>query len=178
MIHWIVENFEEVGSTNDLARARGEGSVVVAQRQTAGRGQGEHTWESEEGKNLTFSVVFEPRFLAVGDAFELSLMVAGAVKDALAEFGIEAWVKHPNDVWVVEQKIAGILIENDVRGDLLCRTVAGVGLNVNQVEFPADLPNPVSMHLLTGKEYDLNVVLKKVLEAIAERYERLATKVK
>lgn len=172
-MRWRIERLEEVGSTNDEARGGAEGLVIVARRQTRGRGQGDHTWSSEEGMNLTFSVVFEPRFIDAADAFRVSQMVALAIGDALREYGIEARLKWPNDVYVGGLKIAGILIENDVRGSVLARTVAGIGLNVNQTEFPADLPNPVSMRALTEREYSLDEVLEAVLAKLGERYEAL-----
>lgn len=170
---WDIEYFDEVASTNDVAQGRAEGAVVVARRQTAGRGQRGNRWDSAAGENLTFSVVFEPRFLAAAQQFLLSEAVSLAMVDALARFGIEVAVKWPNDIYVGDRKVAGILIENDVRGSMLGRSVAGIGLNVNQTEFPPELPNPISMRAATGVEYGLVKALDEVLNALGERYEAL-----
>jgi BirA family biotin operon repressor/biotin-[acetyl-CoA-carboxylase] ligase len=156
-----------------VARGRDEWSVVVAHRQTAGRGQRGSSWVSEAGENLTFSVALEPVFMAPVRQFLLSETVALAVSDALAGFGIEAKVKWPNDIYVGDGKVAGILIENDVRGAALSRSIVGVGLNVNQTKFPPELPNPVSMRGITGIEYDMREVLDAVLNALSVRYEAL-----
>ncbi len=171
---WQIEHFDEVDSTNDTVRGRAEGAVVVARRQTAGRGQRGNRWCSAEGENLTVSVALEPVFLGVAQQFLLSEAVALAVVDVLTEYGIEAAVKWPNDIYVGDRKVAGILIENDIRGSVLGRSVVGIGLNINQLDFPVELPNPVSMRVATGVEYNLDDVLTTLLGALGVRYESLA----
>jgi BirA family biotin operon repressor/biotin-[acetyl-CoA-carboxylase] ligase len=172
-MRWSIEFFEEVASTNDTVRGGSEGTVAVAARQTAGRGQRGNTWCGSEGESLTFSAVLEPVFLEAAKQALLSESVALAVSDALLRYGIEARVKWPNDIYIGARKVAGILIENDVRGNVLTRSVVGIGLNVNQREFPAELPNPISMRQATGSEHDMMKVLDAVLEALAVRYEAL-----
>ncbi len=172
-----VEYFTEVASTNDVARngTYGHGDVVVAEVQTAGRGQRGNRWESARGANLTFSVVLKPTFLPVADQFLLSEAVALAVADTLGEYGIEARVKWPNDIYVDGNKIAGILIENDIMGVTMARSVAGIGLNVNQTEFDPSLPNPVSMKLAADRDFDCREILGRFLGALSARYETLAS---
>lgn len=173
---WKAEYLTETTSTNDEARddRYSHGCVVVAERQTAGRGQRGNRWSSREGCNLMFSVVLAPAFLPAAHQFLLSEAVSLAVADALGTYGIEASVKWPNDIYVGERKIAGILIENDIKGGVMSRSIAGIGLNVNQTEFDLSLPNPTSMRLVTGVEYDRLEVLRRVLEALGTGYEALA----
>ena len=171
-----IEFFDEVGSTNDEARDRvrfGHGDVVVAERQTAGRGQRGNRWDSAHGENLTFSVVLTPDFLPVAEQFLLSEAVSLALVDTLARYGIGATVKWPNDIYVGGRKVAGILIENDVMGSRMSRSIVGVGLNVNQSEFCASLPNPTSMALAAGRAFDRREVLSSFLESLRVRYETL-----
>ena len=110
----MIYRISETTSTNDDARSASyrHGDVLWAERQTAGRGQRGHRWESEEGLNLTFSVVFEPSFLVPTRQFMLSEAVALAVCDTLARFGIEARIKWTNDIYADDRKIVGVLIEH------------------------------------------------------------------
>lgn len=174
---WKLICFEEITSTNDEARGAvyAHGDVIVAGRQTAGRGQRGNAWHSEPGKNLTFSVVLEPSFLAAANQFLLSEAVSLAVADTLDYYGIMAEVKWPNDIYVGGRKIAGILIENDITGNAVSRSVAGIGLNVNQMEFDPTLPYPTSMNLETGRDFDRREVLSRFLSAFMARYETLRT---
>lgn len=152
---------DECGSTNAEAKDTerfSHGDAVIAIRQTAGRGQRGRSWESTPGENLTFSVVLEPVFLPAARQFMLSEVVALAVAGTLGEYGIEARIKWTNDIYVGDRKICGILIEHDLGGGNLARTVAGIGLNVNQTEFPEWLPNPTSMAVETGCRFDITEV--------------------
>ena len=162
-------------STNDEARdARyRHGDVVWAERQTAGRGQRGHTWHSPEGENLTFSLVLEPRFLPVGEQFMLSMAVALALTDTFADYGIDTRIKWTNDIYAGDRKIVGMLIENNCSGPLLARSIAGIGINVNQTVFDPSLPNPVSMALLAGRTFDRAEVLGSFLRHCDNRYEQL-----
>lgn len=162
-------------STNDEARdARyRHGDVVWAERQTAGRGQRGHTWHSPEGENLTFSLVLEPRFLPVGKQFMLSMAVALALTDTFADYGIDTRIKWTNDIYAGDRKIVGMLIENNCSGPMLARSIAGIGINVNQTVFDPSLPNPVSMALLTGRTFDRAEVLGSFLRHCDNRYEQL-----
>lgn len=138
-------------------------AMVVAHTQSAGRGQRGNSWESEPGKNITASVVFRPEGIAPSGQFEISEAIALAVSDTLLAFGVNAQVKWPNDIYVGDRKIAGILIENVITGDGIERVIAGIGLNVNQEVFVSDAPNPVSLKQVTGRHIDLEKCLR-VLE--------------
>ena len=171
----MIYRFKELSSTNDEATLAtyGEGDVIWAESQKAGRGQRGHTWQSAEGENLTFSLIFEPRFLAPGDQFMLLRVIALGMVDAMRRFGIEARVKWTNDIYVGDKKLVGILMEHKLLGNSIGRAIAGIGLNVNQTKFSPELPNPTSMSLLTGKRFDREEVLQAVVESLAERYEML-----
>lgn len=162
-------------STNDIARdsAYGEADIVFAEQQTSGRGQRGNAWESRPGENLTFSIVLAPVTLDASRQFMLSIAVSLAIVDTLAVFDIEAQVKWPNDIYVGDRKIAGILIENNVMGDKLSRSIVGIGLNVNQKKFSPDLPNPTSMALETGEQFDRGAILRKFYDKLSIRYSGL-----
>lgn len=163
--------YDTIDSTNDEARRRiselDNLSVIAAIRQTAGRGQGDHKWHSREGENLTFSAVLKfgtPSALApldARDAIVITQIVTGALRRFLLGKGINARIKWPNDIYVGDKKICGILIENILSGKEVSSSVIGIGLNVNQLQFPQDLPNPVSMAQLTSEQYDIKAVLEE-----------------
>ena len=166
---------EETTSTNDEARnpRYGHGDAICAERQTAGRGQRGHTWSSEEGRNLMFSLVWEPRFLPVSEQFLLSEAVALALTDLFGGYGIDARIKWTNDIYVGDKKLVGILIEHSYSGPTLARTIAGIGINVNQTEFDPALPNPVSMAMVAGRTFDRGEVLEAFRRHIGIRYAQL-----
>ena len=171
----MIYRFDTLGSSNDEACKPQyvEGDIILAQCQTAGRGQRGHTWESREGENLTFSLLLEPLFLPPSEQFLISECVALGVCDALMHYGIEAQIKWTNDIYIGDRKLAGILIEHKLQGSALARTVAGIGLNVNQKAFSDDLPNPISMAQATGREFDREEVLQTVATSLMARYEQL-----
>ena len=150
--------YEEVKSTNDVARneisSLDNMSVIAARKQTHGRGQGEHKWSGASGKSLTFSFVMKMGLDAC-DALYLTKAITHAICSYLADRGIAASVKLPNDIYVGDRKICGILIENTVFGKKLEFSIIGIGLNVGQEWFEEWIPNPVSMKMLTGKDYDI-----------------------
>ena len=148
-----------------------EGSIVVTDNQTAGRGQAGNSWESEPGKNLTFSIILYPTSVKASGQFILSKAISLAVYDFVSKFApADVSVKWPNDVYVSDKKITGILIENFIEGAYLKKTIAGVGVNVNQERFSSDAPNPVSLRQLTGKTYSLENCLQALHKRIANRY--------
>ena len=173
----MIYRFDILGSTNDEARnpAYREGDIVIAERQTAGRGQRGHTWESAEGQNLTFSLILEPRFLPINEQFLLSEVLALGLVDTLAEYKIEARIKWTNDIYVGDRKIVGMLIEHFYGGMHLRRTLIGIGLNVNQQEFDPSLPNPTSMALERGKTFDREEVVERFAASFEARYKQLKT---
>lgn len=149
-----------------------EGLVVVAKNQAQGKGQRGNTWESESGKNLTFSVLLKPNVL-IEEQFVLSQVVSLGIYDFLVKMGFEqVAIKWPNDIYVDGKKIAGILIENTLSGNKIGNCIVGIGLNVNQTEFSPSI-NATSLAILTDKEFDLEQLLSDLLKHIEYRYLQL-----
>lgn len=150
-----------------------EGTVVITDNQTAGRGQHGSIWLSEPGKNLTFSIGLKPVFLSPNFQFYLSMAVSLGLYDCLLHFLPDDTIKikWPNDIMVNDKKICGILIENQIVNQRIDRSVVGIGLNVNQRFFP--MPQATSMILESEKVFDLNTVFSVLLERIEVRYLRL-----
>lgn len=171
----MIFRIEETTSTNDDARdlRYRHGDVVWAERQTAGRGQRGHAWSSAEGENLTFSLVLEPAFLPVTEQFLLSEVVALALTDTFAAFGIDTRIKWTNDIYAGDRKLVGILIEHRFSGATLARSVAGIGINVNQTAFDPALPNPVSLAQAAGRRFGREEVLDRFLACCTARYGQL-----
>ena len=147
-------------------------SVVAARLQTAGRGQGTHTWFSGEGTNLTFSILFKPRELYSKDIIILTCATTLGIMDYLAGKGIGSRIKWPNDIWVGDRKICGILIENSLDGSRIAHSIIGIGFNLNQEGWPSGLPNPVSLKELTGRHYsparELEALVKRIRRRLSE----------
>ncbi len=137
----------ETTSTNDDARSSSylHGDVIWAERQSAGRGQRGNVWISGEGLNATFSVVLEPDGLEARRQFLISQITALSLVEMLAEYGICAKIKWTNDIYIGDNKIIGVLIENRLSGSSIARSIIGVGININQLIFDPALPNPTSM---------------------------------
>ncbi len=173
---------EEISSTNDYAnelisqKKASDGMLIASFFQSRGRGVGENTWESEAGLNLTFSVIFCPRFLSPGDQFVLnqciSLALAGFVIESTGETQ-DVKIKWPNDIFVGKMKMAGILINNIVQGNDFMYCIAGVGININQEKFISDAPNPVSLKMISGNNYDIDLCLNRIIEFIETEYNSL-----
>lgn len=144
-------------------------TMLAAVAQTAGRGQRGNSWEATPGKNLTFSLLYHPGLLLPARQFAISEAVALAITDVLAGYGIRAKVKWPNDIYVGDNKICGILIDHALCGARIMHTVISAGLNVNQETFVSDAPNPVSMRQLTGADYDLQEVAEATGAALERR---------
>ncbi len=145
-----------------------DGSVVRAIAQTAGKGQGNNKWESEAGKNLTFTLYLEPYRLKVEEQMKLNSSVALGIYDFLKTlFQDDIKVKWPNDIMVNRQKIAGILIENVLAGSFVRQSFIGIGLNINQQKF--NTPNAISLSGLTGEIYNLERMLEQLLQHMSVR---------
>ena len=168
-ITWL----KSTDSTNSELRRRldqsGNLSIVAAEMQSAGRGQGEHTWHSLPGHNLTFSILLRHRCLKASDALAVTSIMALGIRDYLRSKGIEPWIKWPNDIWVGEKKICGILVENTINAGMIEFSIVGVGLDLNQTDWPPELPNPVSLKELTGQDYDTHEELRQLSGALARR---------
>ena len=166
---------DKVDSTNSyLERESAKISdtvMVVARCQTDGRGQRGNGWESSPGENLTFSVLFHPESFRAADQFSISEATALAVVDLLACHGIGSSVKWPNDIYVGDRKICGILIHNTLMGIEISHSILGVGINVNQTNFVSDAPNPVSMKQISGKTFDLEQITTEIAGMLEKRLE-------
>lgn len=145
-----------------------EGDVLIAKEQLKGRGQKGNVWETESGKNLTASYLLEPYFLRPEYQFELTVVSSLAIVSFLEGKGIKASIKWPNDIYVDKQKIAGVLIENKIKGTKLSYSVVGIGLNVNQKSFK--LASAISMNMLTGENYSLMELLLELSKFIQQYY--------
>ena len=174
-IHW----YDTVDSTNTRLMADrqdcNDGTVYAALFQTAGRGQKGNRWESRPGENLTFSILFKPEALPAAEQFLLSQIVALGLVDYLAGKGVTATVKWPNDIYAGDRKICGTLIEPVLADGRVSAAVAGIGLNINQLEFDPALPNPTSLRRETGREYDIKEELPKLLDCIFARYDNIGS---
>ena len=175
---------EETDSTNRaLRRHIGDYdslSFLAAYGQTAGRGQGDHTWFSTPGKNLTFSYLlryseFLGHPLATDDALLITCVTTLGIRDYLLTHGVKADIKWPNDIWVDGKKICGILIENILEDGAIRESIIGVGLNLNETGWPEELPNPVSLYELTGRRYSPKDELDRLHKEIRRRFALLGS---
>lgn len=173
-----VWEYEELTSTNVLAEqlTREELKdklVILTRRQTQGKGQIGNKWESEPGKNLSLTIVLCPQHYEAARQFAVSMVIALGVRDFVARYAENVCVKWPNDVYVGEGKITGILIEHNIAGAYLSRSLCGVGININQETFYSDAPNPVSLIQITGKTLPLETALKELLESVEKWYRKI-----
>ena len=150
-----------------------EGTVVITDYQDAGRGLGEHSWQSNRGENLLMSLLLYPAFLSASRQFHLSRVASLALCDVLEILGIDAEIKWPNDILTGKGKIAGILIEHSVTAGTISRTIIGLGLNLNQTVFPSFQVPASSVCLETGKVSDLAGVGELVETCLMSRYHAL-----
>ena len=139
-------------------------TVVTADYQTAGKGQGTNRWESEPGKNLLFSILIHPKSISANRQFVISMAISMALRDALSEYIDDVHVKWPNDIYYKDKKICGILIENNLSGNSIKDCVIGIGVDVNQRLFLSNAPNPISMYNILGHETDLNELLNTIVD--------------
>jgi BirA family transcriptional regulator, biotin operon repressor / biotin---[acetyl-CoA-carboxylase] ligase len=150
-----------------------EGTIVHTNYQTAGRGYSANKWESEDSKNLLLSIVLYPSFIKPEDQFLISMTISLGICDFLKHNIPACTIKWPNDIYVMNDKIAGILIESAIAGEIVEHTIVGIGLNINQTGFSSQIPNPTSLRLITGMEYDTSTCLRQLSEAIDKRYKQL-----
>lgn len=159
-------HIKSIGSTNSYLKNLisekfvQEGTLVCAKKQHDGRGQRGNIWLTESNKNLTFSFVVYPKFLHAEKQFLLSKITALSVAEFLKKHLKVVKIKWPNDIYINDLKVAGILIENTLSGSNIASSVIGIGLNVNQTNFDKSLPNPTSMKLQTGSSFDLDLMLQ------------------
>ncbi|MBQ7419396.1 MAG: biotin--[Prevotella sp.] len=167
---WKIIHIDETDSTNHWLREhRGtEDMVVWADYQSAGKGQGSNSWESEKGMNLLFSILCHPHGIPAHRQFSISMAVSLAIADALEEQIGDVSIKWPNDIYWRDAKICGILIEHRIAGQYIRDSIIGVGINVNQRQFHSDAPNPVSLWQIHGYETDRELLLHSVLRRFSE----------
>jgi BirA family biotin operon repressor/biotin-[acetyl-CoA-carboxylase] ligase len=175
---------QQAGMTEGHAVAH-PGMVIFAHEQTEGKGQRGRTWRSQAGANIAMSILLNPYPLTVSDGFKLSACTAVAVHEFFRRYaGDDTKIKWPNDIYWRDRKAGGVLIENVIGGgraegerqkpETWKWAVVGIGLNINQILFPADLPNPVSLKQITGKNFE-PVLLAKELCSVFENYFQLLT---
>jgi BirA family biotin operon repressor/biotin-[acetyl-CoA-carboxylase] ligase len=153
-----------------------EGTVIFTPNQTNGKGQMSNIWESEPNKNLTFSIIYYPHFLAADEQFLLNQIICIGICEYLNfKTNLKAVIKWPNDILINKQKISGILIENSLQGSRINSSIIGIGININQTSFTKTAANPTSLKLLTHQEYNLMNCLHSVCSFIEAYYLELQT---
>lgn len=177
--------FETIDSTNSEARRQLDNvdkmAAFAARFQTAGRGQRGNRWSSASGENLTFSILAKPSCggippVAARDQFDISAVSALAVSDLLLSYGIENRIKWPNDIYIKDRKVCGMLIENILGAGDVAASIIGIGLNLNQTAFPPELVNPTSVILASGQRHDPETVLEDFLGIFQDMFSRLSDK--
>jgi birA, biotin-[acetyl-CoA-carboxylase] ligase region len=176
-MEWHMIHIEETDSTNrwlqNQANHPRDSVVVWTDYQTAGRGCGTNTWESEHGKNLLFSMLIHPTAIPASRQFLISMAISVSIAKVISRYVNNVTIKWPNDIYVGDRKICGILIENRLQGNSIKDSIIGVGLNVNQLRFVSDAPNPVSLANLTGRLFDTEALLHELLETFDAEWEDL-----
>ena len=175
MLHY--HHFSQIDSTNAfLQRKQSECDirnwVVSADEQTAGKGMGSNSWESEVGKNLTFSLAVDMGFLPAERQFLLSEAVPLGIVEVLDKL-LPLCIKWPNDIYYGNRKLAGILINSTIKANMMDISIIGIGLNVNQMQFQNWPTHPVSLKLITGKDFELQPLLEQLAEHIIKKVEQL-----
>lgn len=165
-------DFPCVTSTNDVAALDqyGHGSLITAQFQSAGRGQRGNKWQSHQGKNLTFTLVVEPTHIRVDEQFTISMIASLAVAQTILSYGCQAQVKWPNDIYVDDRKICGMLIEHSFSSEFLSKSIIGIGINVLQTQFDGWVANPVSLATLGVEGVTTDDVLAVFCQKFSELY--------
>jgi BirA family biotin operon repressor/biotin-[acetyl-CoA-carboxylase] ligase len=171
--------FENLPSTNSYAavllkrESPKEGTIVYTNFQTAGKGYSGNSWESEDGKNLLISIILYPDFINPSEQFSISMAISLGICDFLMRYIPGCSVKWPNDIYIYNDKIAGILIESAIIADKFEYSIAGIGLNINQEKFISPALNPVSLKQISGKTFDLHISLAQLAADLDSRYKQL-----
>ncbi len=177
MNDWQIIKVDECLSTNSFIQQKKQNgelndkTAIMTDFQSSGRGQGQNAWHSEAEKNFLVSV-FRKTKLNAENHFMLTIMASLSIINTLKVFGVSSQIKWPNDIYVGDKKIAGILIENSLMKDLISDTIIGVGLNINQLLFPESIPNPISIAQIIRKEIDI----KNILSSFIEEFDALFSK--
>ena len=161
----------ETESTNLYAKAidtMDDLTLITTDHQTAGRGQRGNSWESEAGCNLLFSLIIKPSTIPAAQQFVISELISVSICDTLSQYTPDIRIKWPNDIYYRDHKLCGILIEHDIEGSCLARSIIGIGLNVNQTTFLSDAPNPISLCQVLGREVEREELLQSITTHFAE----------
>ena len=183
-MNYRIKHLKSIDSTNKSAielinsSPPEEGLVIWADDQTQGIGHGNNLWESGKGKNLTFSLILKPLVIDPAEQFILTQMVSVAICKLISKIVSEdvVKIKWPNDIYIAYDKVAGILIQNILKGNEIDYSVIGIGLNVNQETFHSDAPNPVSLIHYSGSPLPVEDILSKLLLEISVIYSRLGSR--
>ncbi len=173
-----IYHYKTLDSTNSKAKEiisnskPQNGTAILTDFQTAGRGQMNTAWHSEVGKNLLVSIILKPESAPANSQFYLNKVVASSICDCLnQEYGIPALIKWPNDILVNHKKICGLLLENTIRDQYIHYSILGIGLNVNQEEFPLFTPEATSMSIVTGEAFSVYKILEHIAQSIEKNWQ-------
>jgi BirA family biotin operon repressor/biotin-[acetyl-CoA-carboxylase] ligase len=172
---------KEVDSTNNFlknilsnSKPVPDGTVIMAESQYAGRGQHQNAWHAQPGKNLTFSLLLKPHFISPTQQFDLTRAVSLGVYDALQPLlGSNLKIKWPNDIYFGSRKLGGMLIENMIQGGQIKNAIVGIGLNINQDNYPESAGSAISVKQILQRDYDLKDILSEICSHIEGWYLKL-----
>jgi len=178
-----VHHYEQLESTNSsalelLSKSNpSEGTAIMASFQTQGKGQYGREWTSAKGKNILCSIILYPNFLSIHKSFFLNIFAALAVRNTVADLiKANVSIKWPNDIYINDKKVAGILIQNTLQNHSIKNSIIGLGININQIAFNKSLPNPTSLALESDRSYNLNKLSQNLFRQIESYYLMLKAK--
>lgn len=147
-----------------------EGTVISAEQQFAGKGQRGNKWESESGRNITLSIILKPTFLALDELYVFNMSIATGLHRFISRYVADVHIKWPNDIMIGQQKVCGVLIENSVAKDHIQQSIVGIGINVNQRDFPEELNSACSLASVSNRTYDLHELEQALFMEIERAY--------
>ncbi len=180
-ITWLYEYSEILISTNDAIKKHPQFShrplIISCAYQSGGKGQGASSWESAPGENILISLSYKPEQMKAAKQFSFSIAIALSIVDFLIECMPDAQkrirIKWPNDIYIDDNKICGILIEHQIRGEDVHQSIAGIGVNINQMVFLSDAPNPTSLRKYSGQKWAIEDLRHRLLQKISKRLTEL-----
>ncbi|MDR2835057.1 MAG: biotin--[acetyl-CoA-carboxylase] ligase [Bacteroidales bacterium] len=167
----IIIELKSTDSTNNFAKNYlqnnefNENILIFSYSQTAGRGNASNKWHCEDNKNIIFSLICKPKIKAE-DFYLLNICTAISVCKYLKIREINAKIKWPNDIYCNDKKICGILIENSLSQTEIENSIIGIGLNLNETNFPENIPNPISLKNITNIDYNIKTEILKLTEIL------------
>lgn len=173
------KHFENIDSTNEEAKRlllKGpvpEGLVITADYQSRGRGQYGRSWQSTKGQNVVMSLILRPAFIKVNDQFDINIVSSLAVANVVKKYCKNVTIKWPNDIYIDNRKVAGILIENFIQSDSIKSSIIGLGVNVFQTKWPEDVPNATSLTLNSDHQFTLDQIRDEIISEFNQVYNRL-----